>query len=215
MQRIAKWLASWIGWLELRSRWSELRALGQSPLVRASVLMPAFGYILLLNDNVHQYLTIKYDGWLLNYLPSLWRIWLLFYGTFSLAIGSLIFSASCPVQIKRYESAFKLADAELRHLMHQHQMIQVRDDLRSLYNGMSKWEQSICPQELRFDHPTLGITTADIDSAILINLWTAKNIKCPRLRIFVFSVFWAGLVLLAVPATITFLQVTIVLLTHL
>ena len=41
--------------------------------------MPAFGYILLLNENVHQYLTIKYDGWLLHYLPSVWRVWLLFY----------------------------------------------------------------------------------------------------------------------------------------
>jgi hypothetical protein len=54
--------------------------------------MPAFGYILLLNNNVHQYLTLKFDGWLLHYLPSIWRVWLLFYSTFSLAIGSLIFS---------------------------------------------------------------------------------------------------------------------------
>src|SRR5258707_15077077 len=153
MQRIAKWLASWIGWLELRSRWSELRALGQSPLVRASVLMPAFGYILLLNDNVHQYLTIKYDGWLLQYLPSIWRVWLLFYGTFFLAIASLIFSAACPVQIKRYNSAFGMADAERHHTVAQHQEEPARQDLRSRYDGMSKWERSIGPQ-IRFNHPT-------------------------------------------------------------
>jgi hypothetical protein len=46
-------------WLEPRSRWSQLRNLGESGLVRASVLMPAFGYILLLNDNVHQYAGAK------------------------------------------------------------------------------------------------------------------------------------------------------------
>lgn len=53
-------------WLELHSRWSVLRTLGGSNLVKASILMPAFGYILLLNENFHQYLTIKYDAWLLD-----------------------------------------------------------------------------------------------------------------------------------------------------
>jgi hypothetical protein len=48
--------------LEARSRWSELRDLGQSNLVKASVLMPVFGYLLLLNEHVHQYLTILYDA---------------------------------------------------------------------------------------------------------------------------------------------------------
>jgi len=33
--------------------------------------MPAFGYMPLLNDNVHQYLTIKYDVWLLRYLNDI------------------------------------------------------------------------------------------------------------------------------------------------
>jgi hypothetical protein len=37
-----------ITWLEIRSPWSELRELGYSNLVRSSVLMPAFGYLLLL-----------------------------------------------------------------------------------------------------------------------------------------------------------------------
>jgi len=59
-------------WFERRSRWSKLRVLGQSNLVKLSVLMPAFGYMLLLNENVHQYITIKYDGWLLHHLPSTW-----------------------------------------------------------------------------------------------------------------------------------------------
>ena len=49
-------------WLESRSRWSKLRDLGQSNLVRASVLMPVFGYLLLLNEHVHAYLTIQYDA---------------------------------------------------------------------------------------------------------------------------------------------------------
>ena len=79
-----------VDWLESHSRWNQLKALGSSNLVRASVLMPAFGYMLLLNDQVHQYLTIKYDGWLLKYLPNVWRIWLLFYGSFFLATATIL-----------------------------------------------------------------------------------------------------------------------------
>jgi hypothetical protein len=44
--------------LEKLSRWKNLKVLGGSNLVRISVLMPAFGYMLLLNENIQQYLTI-------------------------------------------------------------------------------------------------------------------------------------------------------------
>jgi len=84
----------------------------------ASVLMPVFGYLLLLNENVHQYLFIQYDhGWPFNYLPSLWRVWMLFYGSFFLAIGSIIFGWKCPVEIKRYPSQYILVDSERPHLV--------------------------------------------------------------------------------------------------
>lgn len=77
-------------WLETRSRWSKLRELGQSNLVRASVLMPVFGYLLIFNEHVHEYLTIRYDaGWPFNYLPPMWRIWTLYFGSVSLAIGAM------------------------------------------------------------------------------------------------------------------------------
>jgi ADP-dependent phosphofructokinase/glucokinase len=39
-------------WFEEHARWSRLRAMGNSGIVKSSVLMPAFGYLLLLNDNV-------------------------------------------------------------------------------------------------------------------------------------------------------------------
>jgi hypothetical protein len=213
LERVVKWLLSWVNWLETHSRWSELRALGQSPLVRASVLMPAFGYILLLNENVHQYLTIKYDGWLLQYLPSLWRVWLLFYGTFALAIGSIIFSGLCPAEIKEYVSAFGMADAVRHHLAHQHQKDEARRELQARYLGMSSWERSLMPP-ISFTHPTLGVSTTDLESTIAIFRWNLENIKHPWTRIFTFLLFWAGLILLAMPATITFLQVTFVLLRH-
>jgi hypothetical protein len=103
-----------LSWLESRSRWSKLRQLSQSNLVRSSVLMPAFGYMLLLNEQVHSFLAIKYDaGWLLRCLLGLWRLWLLFYGSFFLAIASILFSLRCPSEIKR---SFVLIDLRISTL---------------------------------------------------------------------------------------------------
>jgi hypothetical protein len=195
-------------WLEARSRWSQLRVLGNSGLVRASVLMPAFGYLLLLNDNVHQYLTIKYDGWLLHYLPSIWRIWLVFYGSFFLAIGTILFTAFCPEEVKRYVSAFEMADAECRHHVNLGQQNQVQAALRALYQGRSKWEQSLGPKPPPYLHVS-GTFADGMVSAMLVHQWTIVNLGRPALRIFVLLLFGIGLILLAVPAAITFIQVTV------
>jgi hypothetical protein len=76
-------------WLEAQSRWSQLKSLGGSNIVCASVLMPAFGYILLLNEHVHQYLTVKYDGLLLLYVRR--------YG-----VSGCSFTGASPLQQGRY-----------------------------------------------------------------------------------------------------------------
>lgn len=200
-----------IAWLEAHARWGQLRALGNSNLVRASVLMPVFGYMLLLNDNVHQYLTIKYDGRLLNYLPAIWRIWLLFYGSFFVAIGSILYSFFCPPEVKRYQSAFEMADAESQHQLNLGQFDQVRDHVKARYARLSKWERSILPfHEPRYDLQSYGDKQfLDRVSTYLVHQWTLVNVSMPSLRVSILTLFTVGLFLLAVPAAFTFLQVTI------
>jgi hypothetical protein len=212
-----------LDWLEIRSRWSKLRELGQSNLVRSSVLMPAFGYLLLLNENVHSFLVIQYDaGWPFNYLPSLWRLWLLFYGTFFLAIGSLLFSWRCPSEIKQYASPYALVDTERPHLTAHQFHNQIADKLAVLYSGMSRWENSLFKlPRLKPELPNLGagtspeLNTGDQYGLGLIHIWSIRDIKQPVWRIVIFVVFWAGLILVAVPAGFTFLQVTLVAVKHL
>lgn len=208
-------------WLEAHSRWSELRELGQSNFVKASVLMPVFGYLLLLNEHVQRYLIIQYDaGWPFNYLPALWRIWLLFYGSFSLAIGSILFAWRCPVEIKRYASPFMLVDAERNHIAaHGQTEKEIAKKLQALYEGMSHWEQSLFDRfqltRLRPDLPNLGasdipeLRTSDHWGLGLIHIWRVNDIKHPILRIAIFFLFWMGLIFLAIPAAFTFSQVTL------
>ena len=200
-----------IVFLEDHARWSRLRALGNSGLVQASILMPVFGYMLLLNDNIHAYLTIKYDGWLLNYLPSKWRIWLVFYGSFSVAIASLLFAAFCPWEVKRYASGFEMSDAENEHHQRLQQFAFVHRILKSLYARLSEWERALLrvsePAEL--DSEPEQVQNQDHYLAIfLVHQWEIRDVQRPILRITILLLFSVGFILLAIPAIWTFILVS-------
>jgi hypothetical protein len=204
-------------WLEAKSRWSQLKSLGGSSIVRASVLMPAFGYILLLNENVHQYLTVKYDGLLLHYLPALWRIWLLFYGSFALAIGTILYSSFCPREIKRYQSSFEMADREADH---QANLGQSEDEKRALKRAYALLPDAVASRagfvKVDVENPN-AFGASNLNTAIsgmLIHRYTARDLSQSNLRIFILLLFSVGLGLLAIPATFTFVQVTLLALKH-
>jgi hypothetical protein len=210
-------------WLEMHSRWSQLRALGQSNLVKASVLMPVLGFLLLFNATVQQYLTIRYDpSWPFNYLPSMWRVWMLYYGSCFLAVGSLVFARWCPAEVKQYPTAFMMADAERHHYTDQHLTHLISNRLSILYAGLSTREDSIFNastfgfRRLKPDESNLGVgSSPDLQSADqwglgLIHIWELNDIKHPKTRIVVYLLFGAGLVLVSIPAVVTFLQVTFI-----
>jgi hypothetical protein len=203
-------------WLEEHSRWSKLRDLGQSSMVRSSILMPVFGYLLLFNEHVRQYLTIQYDaGWPFGYLPSMWRIWMLYYGSCSLAAGSIFFAWRCPARVKQYGSAFEMADRE-RHHRAAHNPTTISKELKDVYERMSNWENSIFTwPKLQPDHPNLGVQSSDQLGLGLIHIWEVGDIKWPGWRIATLLLFRAGLILVSIPAVITFLQVTRFLVKHL
>lgn len=204
-------------WLESHSRWSQLKALGSSNLVRASVLMPAFGYMLLLNDQVHQYLTIKYDGWILKYLPDVWRIWLLFYGSFFLAAATILYSVFCPREIKDYSSQFEMADTETKHHYNINESSLVQHRARQIYLQMPRWMMSYFDMNGMNHEADVGTfeNPEAYLSKFLILQWLIQNMQLRGLRIFLYLLFAIGLLLIAVPAAFTFLQVTWIPLRHL
>lgn len=202
-----------IAFLESNSRWDQLRLLGSSNLVRASVLMPAFGYMLLLNENVHQYLTVKYDGWILAYLPSVWRVWFLFYGSFALALATILYSLFCPRPIKTYGSEYEMAAAETEYHCYLDNYSRTFLTVESLYDGMTASEQSLLDLE-PFDFSKKRSEYTEQEraqiAAHLIHSWSIRNIHHPKLRSFIFIMFATGMVLVGIPAIWTIVQVTVV-----
>ncbi|MGJ5037926.1 hypothetical protein ACQR13_27755 [Bradyrhizobium sp. HKCCYLRH3059] len=166
--------------------------------------------MLLLNDQVHQYLAVKYDGWLLNYLPNVWRIWLLFYGSFSLAAATILYSAFCPQEVKLYSSAFEMADAEAKHHFNINEASIVQRETRAMYLQMPRWMYSYFDMNNmnhEIDVGTFPNPEAYL-SKFLILRWRIQDMQRRGLRILLYVLFSVGLSLIGVPAALTFLQVT-------
>src|SRR5262249_16535631 len=185
------------------------------------------GFLLLFNETVQQYLTIRYDpSWPFNYLPSMWRVWMLHYGGCSLAVASLVFAWRCPAEIEQYASPFTMADVERHHYTAHQATGFISSRLSILYVGLSAWEESVrkasnfASRRLRPDQPNLGVgSSPDLQSSDqwglgLIHIWELNDIKHPKTRIAVYLLFRAGLVLVSIPAIVTFLQVTAIAVIH-
>ena len=94
--------------------WMELRSIGNSPIVQASVLFPIIGYLILFNDQVSTFLSMtgfEQAGpasglcarlsWLFDWI---WirKLHFIYFGLMSFGIGSLIYSWRCPFIIKKH-----------------------------------------------------------------------------------------------------------------
>ena len=179
--------------------------------------MPAFGYMLLLNDQVHQYLTIKYDGWLLKYLPNVWRIWLLFYGSFFLAAATVLYSVFCPEEVKHYRSRFEMADTEAEHQYNLNQSRLVQQQVREIFLGMAPWMVSYFDMNGMNHEADVATFKNPVGylSKFFVLQWTIRNMERRGLRICLYILYATGLSLIAIPAAFTFLQVTWIPIRHL
>jgi hypothetical protein len=114
-----------------------------------------------------------------------------------------------PPEIKRYASGFEMCDAEREHHFRLHQFGEVRETVQSLYKSLSKLERSNLP----FREPEYNVhadNAVERLSQFLVHQWTVRNIQSAWLRIVIFLLFSAGLALLAIPAILTFVQVTLI-----
>ncbi len=94
--------------LEHCPTWAELRKVGNSYAVRASIVVPVIGYLIILNSTVADYLKLHGIEWARHDPPSsfdrLWslKLYFIYVGLMSLGVGSAIYQLKCPHFIKKY-----------------------------------------------------------------------------------------------------------------
>jgi hypothetical protein len=109
---------SLLAFFERQSKWDELRRLGNSRLVKLTILVPLIGYMILFNDELLKYLELSspyfHDVFLRGRLASdggglslslAYRLYLFYFGFTTLAAGALIYEFCCPRLVHEYGSA--------------------------------------------------------------------------------------------------------------
>jgi len=93
----AAWL--WRRW-KYGKTWAELRAAGNSRAVQLSIIFPFVGYLILLNDDVVKFLSLRAfegSGGAVN-----WKLYFVYFGLMATGLGGAIYQAFCPFIIKKH-----------------------------------------------------------------------------------------------------------------
>src|SRR3954468_22128385 len=88
------------------TRWSTLRALGNSPLARATIVIPVVGYLLIMNGEFVAWFDPDAAAVHASGVPLLfthaWRLIFIYYGLTLTALATAWYGLACPKLIKKY-----------------------------------------------------------------------------------------------------------------
>lgn len=188
--------------LGYKSRWNKLRAVGNSPVARASIAVPILGYLIIFHRDLIDYLRIHSnfcDGCTVS-----WRLHFLYFGSCFFAIGSVLYGLFCPALIKRYGGANDFFDSEKHYFTNPLNF----DYLRALIRH-DKEVHSYTPS-VRAALGNRGHGDPNDLSylaGIMGEYYVLQNMSYPMMRRAVGFCYVLGSVLLFIPTASTFWQV--------
>jgi hypothetical protein len=196
--------------------WSLLRPLGNAPLVRATLIMPLLGYVILLNEDAHRFLRLDAQFFGPD-ASSPWRLIALYWGFFFTAAGALIFAIFCPSAIKQYSTDQNFAESSLAYYRVVIHAIQLDRTVVSTLQRMSSWNrrraglsENTLPQKLIDNFEFVNRAGADQDASViwLVALhWRLLDVSRAA-WCFTSCLFYAtGLIVLTLPAVDTLVRV--------
>ena len=85
---------------------SSLTLLGQSKLVKMTMLIPIFGYLILFNESVVSFVLTSFDlvGLGFTEVQEKTKLYYIYFGLTSLGLASFVYQISCPQLMKEYSS---------------------------------------------------------------------------------------------------------------
>ena len=92
------------------AKWNNLRIIGSSAIGKAAIFMPILGYLLLFNQGVVDFLKLHPKFCEDCTIP--WRLNFFYFGSFFVAIGSVLFGLLCPTVVERHAGAHDFYEAE-------------------------------------------------------------------------------------------------------
>jgi hypothetical protein len=100
--------------------WSTLRSIGNSSIVKLTIVIPVLGYLIIFNQSLSKYLALIHevfhdpDPLVAGHVS--WRLTYLYLGLCWFGIGSALFAIFCPPELKKYGSPSEYIGGEIDNL---------------------------------------------------------------------------------------------------
>jgi hypothetical protein len=193
--------------------WTSLRPVGNSIIVKLTILVPLIGYLIIFNDKLAGYVDLVREVSGLDASSGLSvppRLFQIYFGLCFIAVASAIYSLACPSIIKRYASAIDLGAATTGAVGDYGYTIIEREVLESKYSDEyqinKKHFQKVVSQDFSIEQAKFEVNNA------LINIYFAlKNLEKPVWRWLCALCFAIGFFVLFISSIKIFLRVVAVL----
>ena len=181
--------------------WADLRGIGNSNAVRASIIVPVIGYLIILNSTIADYLKLHGIEWV-HQPASVWdhlwslKLYLVYFGLMFLGVGAAIYQWKCPSFVKKYGDWADYVAGVAPHI-----------DSAQVMTLRNVVGQSVSIDDLRFD------TTGDLARSLLRRHFKHMSNYYRGWRITTAILFAWGFALLSIPSFMTAVRVAIALVT--
>jgi len=183
-------------------RWNDLRRIGNSPVARASIIVPVLGYLILFHSDLINYL--QFHSSFCKDCTVSWRLHFLYFACCSFAVGSILYAWRCPEVIKSYQTARDFFESEHVYFCHP-QNISYLFELFAREGAEPSDPFNLLA--LANDSKGLGKEQASMLSGLMGQHYFVQNRRRFWSRIAVATAYALGFFLLAIPAVVTFGQV--------
>jgi hypothetical protein len=172
-----------IGLAEIRRKlplWSNLRAVGNNPTTKMTVFIPLVGYMIIFNANVLPYLRLASE--IFGNAPHFWRLYFIYFGLCSLALGSIIYQLWCPSEIKRFASALDYVTAAkdanigspFKRELEEKLGLPVSEGNYRALNERRVWARMFTLVFYSLGFVLLSIPSINVFATVAYSLWTAS-----------------------------------------
>jgi hypothetical protein len=193
--------------------WTNLRPVGNSVIVKLTILIPAIGYLIVFNDKLVGYVDLIREVAGLDESSGLSvppRLFQIYFGLCFVAVASAIYSLACPSIIKRYPSAIDLGAATMNAVGDYGYTIVEREVLSSKYSDEYRMNKQHFQQMVSQDF-SMEQAKFEVNNALINIYFSLKNSEKPVCRWLCAGCFAFGFFVLFISSIKIFLRVAAVL----
>ncbi len=188
--------------------WASLRTMGNSPIVKFTIVIPVIGYLILFNEMVLPYLQLArtiFDPegtWAASAVSP--RLMSIYFGLWWVALASILYQLNCPKIVKQFASSTDYVAASQEHIG-AHTLKSIEEYIKKqsqIYADHVREIHSRAAQLYKADDVRASVARDVLDLQFVV-----ENRRAPYMRAAITALYGVGAVFLSIPSIDVLLRV--------